>query len=192
MVCFFISSGSIYEGLKKLLKLILDIILKLANACGIQLQKRERNIHVSRQFKHTFKDIRIVKKSKENNKLKPSINLFALSLFIISLGLIIANLQVVSGNALSIWLFDNNILSDIINSQRDMDMVFTTSLFSILSFSISKVISQWKETAKDRAARREMKKTEYLIKHSTSRDLIDAAKLKDLEKYEQLVKKSDE
>ena len=129
-----------------------------------------------------------MKKSKENNKIKPSINLFALALLIVTLGLIIGNLSVVSGNAITVWLYSHNALPTIINSQRNMDMVFTTSMFSILSFSISKLFNQWKETAKYRAARKEMKKTEYLIKHSTSKDLVDAAKLKDLEKYEQLVK----
>ena len=49
-----------------------------------------------------------MKKSKQNNKLKPSINIFALLLFIVAVTLIICNLEAVSGNAISIWLFDNN------------------------------------------------------------------------------------
>ena len=108
MIFLLLASGRIYEGIKKLITLIVDILLKIANFCGLSISKTERRIPTSKEFKKTFKDIKVVKKSKENNKIKPSINLFALILLIISVTLIICNLEIVSGNAISIWLFEIN------------------------------------------------------------------------------------
>ena len=192
MIFLLISSGRIFEGVKRLIQLFIDIFLKIGSACGLRISKTEKRIHVTRQFKNTFKDIRVVKKSKQNNKLKPSINLFALILLLSSITLIICNLEVVTGNAISIWLFDHNPFPQFITSQRNMDMTFTASLFSIVTFSISKLINQWKETKKDRKARREVKKQKKVLKNISSRDLLDIAKSKDLERYNQLIKKEEE
>ena len=63
-------------------------------------------------------------------------------------------------------------------------MTFTASLFSIVTFSVSKLINQWKETKKDRKARREVKKQRKILKNISSKDLIDIAKAKDLERYD--------
>lgn len=92
MILLFLISGKIVEGIKRLLMLIVDILLKLLNLFGIRINTRERHIKTSRLFKQTFKDIKIVKQSKENNKMKPSINLFALIMFLFSLIAIIVNL----------------------------------------------------------------------------------------------------
>lgn len=116
MIFLLLASGRIYEGIKKLITLIVDILLKIANFCGLGISKTERRIHTSREFKKTFKDIKIVKKSKENNKIKPSINLFALLLLITSVTLIICNLDAISGNAISIWLFEINPVPMLIKS----------------------------------------------------------------------------
>lgn len=192
MIFLLISSGRLFDGVKRLIQLFIDIFLKIGNACGLKISKTEKRIHVTRQFKNTFKDIRVVKKSKQNNKLKPSINIFALLLFILAVTLIICNLEAVSGNAISIWLFDNNPFPQFITSQRNMDMTFTASLFSVVTFSVSKLINQWKETKKDRKARREVKKQRKILKNISSKDLIDIAKAKDLERYDQLIKKEEE
>ena len=192
MIFLLISSGRIFEGVKRLIQLLVDIFLKIANICGLKISKTERRIHTSRQFKNTFKDIKIVKKSKQNNKLKPSINLFALILLITSVTLIICNLETVSGNAISIWLFDNNIFPQFILSQRNMDMTFTAILFSVVTFSISKLLTQWKDTKNYRKAKLEMKKQEKVLKNISSKDLLDLAKAKDLERYDKLIKKKEE
>ena len=63
-------------------------------------------------------------------------------------------------------------------------MTFTASLFSVVTFSVSKLINQWKETKKDRKARREVKKQRKILKNISSKDLIDIAKAKDLERYD--------
>ena len=53
-------------------------------------------------------------KSKENNKIKPSINLIALVLLILSITIVVINLNVVSGNFITAWLFANNPLPNFI------------------------------------------------------------------------------
>ena len=55
------------------------------------------------------------------------------------------------------------------------------------TFAISKLINQWKETAPDRRARREIKKRERLLYSMSSKDLLDAAKAKDQARYEALI-----
>lgn len=188
MIFLLLASGRIYEGIKRLITLTVDILLKIVNFCGLGISKSERKIHTSKEFKKTFKDIRIVKKSKENNKIKPSINLFALILLIISVTLIICNLEIVSGNAISIWLFKINPVPTLIISQRNMDMTFTAILFSFVTFSISKLINQWKETKKYREAKKQMRQKKHLIKLMTSKDLLNAAKMKDKKNYDRLIK----
>ena len=71
-------------------------------------------------------------------------------------------------------------------------MTFTAILFSIVTFSISKLLTQWKETKKDRKAKLEMKKQEKVLKNISSKDLLDLAKAKDLERYNKLIKKKEE
>ena len=190
MVFLLLTSGRIYEGIKKLIQLIVDSVLKIANACGLKISKKERKIHVSRQFKTIFKDIKKVKKSKENNKLKPSINLFALILLLISGSLIIINLEQVSGNAISKFLFECNIFPTLIQTQRNLDMTFTAILFSCLTFSLSKLLSQWKETSKYRKAKKEMREKEAALKNLTAKELLDAAKAKDVANYDRLIKQN--
>lgn len=192
MIFLLLASGRIYEGIKKLITLIVDILLKIANFCGLGISKTERRIHTSKEFKKTFKDIKVVKKSKENNKIKPSINLFALILLMISVTLIICNLEVVSGNAISIWLFDINPVPMLIATQRNMDMTFTAILFSFVTFSISKLLSQWKDTKKYRDAKKQMKQKKHLTRIMTSKDLLDVAKMKDRENYDRLIKHTDD
>ena len=187
MIFLLLASGRIYEGIRRLIALIVDICLKIANFFGLQLSRYEKRIHVSKDFKNTFKDIKIVRKSKQNSKLKKSINLFALICLILSVALIICNLEIVSGNAISIWLFENNPIPILITSQRNMDMTFTAILFSFVTFSISKLLNQWKETANYRKAKREMKKKEYLLRQMSSKDLLDIAKAKDLANYDRLI-----
>ena len=71
-----------------------------------------------------------------------------------------------------------------------MDIVFTAVMFSMVSFSTSKLINQWKETVKFRQAKKEMKLKQAAINLMTSKELLDAAKNKDNENYK-LLKKED-
>ena len=163
--------------------LITDMILKLLNIFGIKINTKEYRIKTSHEFKQTFKDIKIVKKSKENKKIKPSINLIALIMLIISISIVIINLNIVSGNIISVWLFKHNLFPLFIKSQESMDVTLTAILFSIIAFSISKLINQWKETAKFRDAKREMCKREKLLYKMSAKELLDIVKQKDLDGY---------
>lgn len=138
-----------------------------------------------------------MKKSKKNNKIKPSINIIALIIFIISLALIFINLNVISGNIVSKWLYslhiNNTRLASLlfIQSQKDMDITFTAIIFSMVSFSSSKLLTQWKETAKFRQAKKEIKLKQSAIQLMTSKELLDAAKDKDIHHYQLLKKEED-
>lgn len=198
LICalFFLLSGSIIEFIKRIFHIIITIILKLLNLLGIKLNNIEGRILTSKEFKATFPDIKMVNKSTKNIRTKPSINLIALLLFIISLALIIINLDVISNNVVSKWLYNLHIEDTrvvnvfLISSQKDMDIVFTAVMFSMVSFSTSKLINQWKETVKFRQAKKEMKLKQAAINLMTSKELLDAAKNKDNENYK-LLKKED-
>lgn len=191
MIVLLFLSGRIYESVKRLLMLFVDILLKILNLFGIHIDTKEFRIKTSRKFKQTFKDIKVVKKSKENNKIKPSINIIALVLLILSITIVIVNLNAVSGNCITAWLFAHNPLPSFIPTQESMDVTLTAMLFSIITFSISKLTSQWKETAKFRKARREMRNREKVLCKMSAKELLDAAKIKDKEGYDRLIKHSD-
>ena len=191
MVILLFFSGRIYESVKRLLILFTDIFLKIFNIFGIKLNRTERRIRVSNKFKEVFKDIRIVKQSKENVKIKPSINIPALILLIISICIVIINLNAVSGNIISKWLFTHNILPWFIKSKESMDNTLTAILFSMIAFSLSKLVNQWKETAHFRKAKKEMRAREAILSKMTAKELLDAAKLKDDTKYSELLKTED-
>ena len=188
MVLLLFASGRIYEGAKRFLMFIVDIFLKILNLFGIQINTKERRIKTSRKFKQTFRDIKIVKRSKENNKIKPSINLMALCLLVFSITVVVINLEIVSGNFITVWLFQHNPFTMLIKTQESMDVTLTAVLFSIIAFSISKLVSQWKETAKFRKAKREMRKREQVLCKMSAKELLDAAKMKDADGYSRLMK----
>lgn len=126
-----------------------------------------------------------MKKSKQNQKSKPSINFISLILIILSLSLIIINLDSISGNIISKWMFNLEINNTriapylFIKTQKDMDITFTAIMFSVLSFSASKLASQWKETSEARKAKKEIKLKEVVLNSITSKELLDTAKIKD-------------
>ena len=116
MILLLFLSGRIFESLKRLIILIFSIILKILNIFGIRINTKETKIRTSKKFKATFKDIKVVKRSKENKSIKPSINRIALISLILSVAAVIYNLDVVSGNALSVWVFEHNPLPKFIVS----------------------------------------------------------------------------
>lgn len=190
MILLLFISGRIFESLKRLIVLFVNIWLKILNVFGIRINTKEQKIRTSKKFKSTFKDIRVVKRSKENKSIKPSVNKIALFMLLISLGIVIYNLKEVSGNAVSLWLFNNNPFPKFIPTQESMDVTLTAVLFSIMTFAISKIINQWKLTAKFRQTRRELTAKESVISKMSTKELLYAAKLKDEERYKQLVKNS--
>ena len=138
-----------------------------------------------------------MKRSKQNQKAKSSINFISLLLIILSLSLIIINLDSISGNIFSKWIFNLEINYTrvapylFIKTQKDMDITFTAIMFSVLSFSASKLVSQWKDTSQFRKDKKEMKMKKNVISLMSSKELLDAAKIKDTQRYEELSSKEE-
>lgn len=190
LILLFFLSGRIFEAIKRLLALFLDIGLKILNLFGIHINRKETRLRMSHEFRATFKDIKIVKKSRQNNKIKPSVNLIALIILILSISSVIYN--VTSGGVISNFLFKYNPFPSLITDQVNMNTTFTALMFSIISFSISKLISQWKETAQFRKTKREMKLRGRVLEKMSSKDLLDAAKQKDEYGFNKLSKQDEE
>lgn len=192
---FFLLSGRLIQFIKRIVQIVVEIFLRLLNFLGIKIRKGENKLKISPLFKQTYKDIKIVKRSKQNQKFKSSINFISLVLIMLSLSLIIINLDSISGNVISKWIFNLEINNTrvapylFIKTQKDMDITFTAIMFSILSFSASKLLTQWKETSEIRKAKKDIKLKEKVLNSITSKELLDAAKNKDEEKYNRLIEK---
>ena len=188
IVCFFLQ-GQIYEIIKKVLTLTIDMSLKLLNLLGIQITRQEPRIKVSKKFKSTFKDIKLVRRSKENKKLKSSIHLISLIILSVSLTIIIVNLKY---GIVTDFLYSIEIVRNFITTKQNMDTTVTALAFSLISFSISKLLSNWKETKCYRVAKKEIREKNKIINSMSSRDLILLAKEKDKRILEQLINVSEE
>ena len=188
IICFFLQ-GQIYEIIKKVLTLTTNMSLKLLNLLGIQITRQEPRVKVSKKFKSTFKDIKLVRRSKENKKLKSSIHLISLIILSVSLTIVIVNLRY---GIVTDFLYSIGIVRNFITTRQSMDTTITALAFSLISFSISKLISNWKETKGYRIAKKEIKEKNKIINSMSSRDLILLAKEKDRRILEQLINVSEE
>lgn len=187
----FIFSGRLIPGLKKLQKLITSYILKFLSFFGIKISKREKTVKISKEFKETYKDIKVVKLSKKNLKQLNSINWTYLIVFIVTVLLVFFNLGAITGNAISNWLYSGIIskiplLNKLIKSAVDTNTLYTATMFSILSFSATKIIQRWKETKQQRKENKEALLKLRATKLMSSKELLDYAKSKDEEKYKEL------
>ena len=179
-------TGKIFEAVKRFLVLLVSIFMKVLNLFGIQINLKEPRVKTSKKFKQTFKDIKVVKKSKQNDKIIPSINLIALVILIICL--IITVVNITQNDIISTWLYVN--VSFIGNMFGDVDQVSTTitaTMFSIMAFSISKLVSQWRDTRKYRDAKRQIKLKNKAVSIMSSKELLDIAKQKDEDRLNQLM-----
>ena len=179
--------GSINESWKKLTKIITTLFCKLFGLSEAQL-KKEKTLKTSDNFRKYYGDIKKVKKSKENLKLIKSINVVSSIISLIILTLIIINLGSVSGNAISNWLYTWLYWIPLIEGPVEMNTFFTAIMFSILSFSLSKVWSTWVSTKPLRKERKLQKAKKYVFRNTSSKDLVEEAKKKDLEEKEILIK----
>ena len=179
MIVIFFLSGYIIQGLKKLLQLITKTLLKIISFFGIKLKDREKSIKVSDEFKQYCKDVKIVKLSNKNIKEKSSIDWLNLGLFLASLTLIICNLAVISGNAISNWLFNLIKNFKLIKNTTDMNTMFTAIVFSTLSFSATKLFQRWKETKQNRKEKKAILLKLKALDLMSSKELIEEAKKKD-------------
>lgn len=184
LIIVLFATGKMFEAIKRFLVLLLDIVFKILNLFGFQINVREPVVRTSRVFNKTFKDIRIVKRSKHNNKITPSINIFALIIFVLSVFVVVTNLMY--NGWISTWLYNKGFLNFIIKTQENMDTTFIAVMFSIISFSLSKLIHQWKNTSKYRKAKKEMRQKNRVLSKMSSKELLDVAKQKDVSKVEEL------
>jgi len=186
LVILFFTFGHITQAIKKLLGLVTKWFLKFLSFFGVKIHNKEKSVEVSEEFKKVYKDIKIVKLSKKNIKQQSSIDWVYFSVFIITGLLVIFNLDSVTGNAISNWLF--NLISPLgfIKSATDMNTFYTATLFSVLSFSATKVLQRWKETKQQRIENKQALLKLRATKLMSSKELLDNAREKDLENYRRL------
>ena len=183
-----ISFGQITQALKKLVGMITKNFLKLINAFGIKIERKEHSVKVSQEFKDTYKDIRKVKLSKKNIKQKSSIDWKYFVLLLVSLILVGVNFAAVSGNAISNWVFTTISWTKLVKTPTDMNTMYTAVMFSIISFSFSKLMFRWKETKQQRIESKQAKIKMEALGYMSSKELLDNAKKKDEEKRKELEK----
>lgn len=184
MILVFIISGRLIEAIKRLLMLVVDILLKIFNLFGVQINTTERRIRMSKEFKQAHKDVKIVKKSKENTKIEKSINIPALLVALVCMTLIISN--ICFDGCIVNWLWCHNPLPKVLTSEETLEITFTAVVFSFLSFSLSQLIAQWKATKNYRTAKKQMKQRKQLLYTMSSKELLDTLKQKDTEIYEKM------
>ena len=186
LVILFFTFGHITQGIKKLLGLITKWSLKFLSFFGVKLSNREKSVEVSAEFKELYKDIKVVKLSKKNIKQKSSIDWVYFSVFIISALLVFFNLDSVTGNAISNWLFTLISKLGFIKSATDMNTFYTATLFSVISFSATKVLARWKETKQQRIEHKQALLKLRATRLMSSKELLEVAKEKDEQKYKEL------
>ena len=185
LATLFFLSGYIIQALKKIVGLFVKLTLTILSFFGVKF-KREKSLKMSDDFKNTYKEIKVVKQSNKNLKEKSSIDWLNLGLFCASLLLIITNLAVVSGNAISNWLFSLIQNIKIVKSATDMNTLFTATLFSALSFSATKLLQRWKETKQQRVERKELKLKIKALELMDTKELLEQAKKKDEKRRKEL------
>lgn len=186
LATLFFLSGYIIQALKKIIGLIVKITLTILSMFGVKFKTREKSLKMSDDFKETYKEIKEVKLSNKNIKEKSSIDWLNFGLLCASLLLIVSNLAVVSGNAISNWLFTLIQNLKIVKTPTDMNTLFTATLFSTLSFSATKILQRWKETKQQRIEKKNLKLKLKAIDLMDSKELLEQAKKKDENRRKEL------
>lgn len=189
LIILFFFLGHITQAFKKLIGLITKLGLKFLNLFGIKIKKREKHLKQSKEFRDTYKEIKIVKLSKKNLKQKSSIDYLWLGILIVAGLLVFINFKFIGGgkNLITDWIYDwTNGFFGFIKAPADMNTFYTAALFSVLSFSLSKLLARWKETKQKRKEAKELKIKKKAIELMSSKELVDEAKKKDIKKEEEL------
>lgn len=182
LVALFFILGNGTQAIKKILSVFTNICLKILSIFGIKINRKEKQVKVSEEFKKSYGDIRIVKLSKKNIKQKSSIDWFYLIVFLIAVVLVVVNLKWVTGNAISNWIYSWLHIMD----EVSINTFYTAILFSIISFSLSKLLQRWKETKQQRVEHKQALIKLKAMQLMSSKELLDEAKKKDNEKYKEL------
>lgn len=186
LATLFFMSGYIVQALKKIISLLVKIILTILSFFGVKFKSKEKSLKMSDEFKETYKEIRAVKQSNKNLKEKSSVDWLNFGLFCASILLIVSNLAVISGNAISNWLFSLIQNFKIVKTPTDMNTLFTATLFSTLSFSATKLLQRWKETKQQRQERKNLKLKIKALELMDSKELLAQAKKKDENRRKEL------
>ena len=182
IITFFIF-GYITQAFKKLLSLLTTIFMRILSIFGIRFTKREKTVIVSENFKNTYKEIRVVKQSKKNLKQKSSIDWVWFSIFAVSALLLILNF---GSNMISNGLFELIESWKLVKTAADMNTFFTATIFSAISFAVSKLLQRWNDTKQQRIEAKEAKIKMKALAIMSSKELLAEAKKKDADKYSQL------
>lgn len=183
LITLFFSFGFFTQAFKKLVGLLTKIFLRVLSFLGIKIQTKEKCLKVSNEFKDTYKEIKKVKLSKKNLKEVSSIDWISLAILVVAGLLVLINMAFISDNAISNWLWELQPMK-LMKTPTDMNTFYTATLFSVLSFSVSKILSRWKETKENRIEKKNNKLKEKAIKLMSSKEMLDNAKKKDKENYE--------
>ena len=178
MIFIFFFQGRIFEVLKKIIFLIIKAIFFILKLLGIKINIAESRLRTSRKFKETFKEIKVVRESKENAELKPSINIATIIIFMISLAIIVINLKY---SIITKGIYSLKWVPPLFGSEQNVDTMVTAITFSFISLSLSSLLGQWKETKNYRKAKKEMRNKNIILKGVRSRELLRIAKEKDQE-----------
>ena len=180
LVIVFLFFGQIIQALQRVLKLFTTIILFILNLVGIRLIQKEKEILLDKEFYEQNKDINKIMISKKNLKKKSSIDWIGVGMLLGALILFIINLQSVSDHIISNWIY--SLISNWkLLSNLDVNTFFTATIFSIISFAISRILNTWKETKELRKERKEIKLKNKAIKIMNTKELLDAARRKNVE-----------
>lgn len=177
LVLVFLFFGQIIQAIQRIFKIITKLSLFLLNLIGIKITQKEKIVLLDKEFYDNNKEVNKVVMSKSNLKKQSSIDWIGLSMLIISLLLFIINLQNVSGNAISNWIYSQiahwNLLSSI-----DVGTFYTATIFSVISFSITRLLNRWKETKELRRENKELRLKRKALKVMSTKELLEEARKK--------------
>lgn len=192
LIASFFFSGLILQAIKKIVSLSIKLIFKILNLFGIKIKSREQRLIVSDEFKETYKGITIVKLSKKNLKKESSIDWINLSIFLIAVILYIINFKAIVGsNLVSDWIYSwvkcIPLMNKIVTDASAMNTFYTAALFSIMTFTLTKIWTQWRNTKQHRIEHKQAIMKAKAINIMNSKELLDAAKKKDEENEKELL-----
>lgn len=184
LIIVFILFGHIIQAIKKAISLLTSLFLKILSIFGFKLSKKEKHLKVSDEFKETFKEIKVVKLSKKNIKQKSSVDWYNFALLCVCATLFVVN--ALANKCISNWIFEWLPTFGLIKSAIDMNTMYTALLFSAMSFAATKVLARWKDTKQQRIENKQAKLKQEAISLMSSKELLDGARYKDQQNYNQL------
>lgn len=182
LITLFFYLGFFTQALKKLVGLLTKLLLRILSFFGIKIYEKEKSLRVSDEFKNTYKGISKVKLSKKNLKELSSIDWISFGILCLAGLLVLLNM---GNNIISNWLWEILPIK-IIKTAVDMKTLYTATLFSVLSFAVSRLLARWKQTKANREQKRDIKIKEKAIKLMSSKEMLDNARKKDKENYERV------